>query len=144
MVNRSVCYSPALYRLVDGLFLLVSRISRTTVLDFDFSPPEFRVTVSSNAPCPSISQTLTDSLLLTSVFCLRFVAENAGSACEYRDHMSVAAPHETSVTGCRLTTWPDVTILPPGDTFLALARPPREGAQMYQIDWIRKQNRFTI
>jgi hypothetical protein len=39
MVNRSDCYSPALYRLVDDFFLLVSRIPRKTVLDFDFSPP---------------------------------------------------------------------------------------------------------
>jgi hypothetical protein len=36
--------------------------------------------------------------------------------------MSVAVPHETSVTGCWLTVWPDVTILPAGGHF-SRARP---------------------
>jgi hypothetical protein len=122
MTYRNARFCPALYRLVDNIFLVMCSIPRVSAITVDISPEFDRIKLKADVPLPNVTEVLEAEFYFTGAFSHSFVVEGGGVRIEYRDHMADVRRIACETDGFLVEFSVDFTDFATADTFAVLTR----------------------
>jgi hypothetical protein len=119
---RAAEFCPALYRLIDIVFVSVSSIPNAKRITFQIPADYSIITITADAPLLSLAQAMEDELFYACVFSTQFIIETSGKRFECLHNLSKFKSSASQVAGCEIQFKPDFQHFQTADTFAILDR----------------------